>query len=296
MKYAYYPGCSLEKNAAAYGESFTAVADVLAQELVEIPDWNCCGATEYFSLDPLPAYALLARNLALVPKGLTDLVAPCSACYLNLYKTEHHMAERPQLNRDVNTALAEANLSYKPGTVRVRHALDILVKDVGYEANRRSRQAAAARLAARAVLWLPGRATGRTRLLRPRVSRCARPAVGGAGSDGGGLSAQSGLLRRPHAPDQSRDGLWLDLRADRVCRLTRGRRHRHALPDVPTEPGCVPGPGQRPLWHSSFDAGFVFYPDDGTGFWAVASGDGVRPRICVGAATLGQAGLAAATA
>jgi heterodisulfide reductase subunit B len=134
MKYAYYPGCSLEKNAAAYGESFTAVAGVLAQELVEIPDWNCCGATEYFSLDPLPAYALLARNLALVPKGLTDVVAPCSACYLNLYKTEHHMAERPQLNSDVNAALAEAGLSYKPGTVRVRHALDILVKDVGCEA------------------------------------------------------------------------------------------------------------------------------------------------------------------
>jgi len=132
MKYAYYPGCSLEKNAAAYGDSFKAVTDVLSQELVELEDWNCCGATEYFSLDPLPAYALLARNLALVPPGLTDLVAPCSACYLNLYKTEHHLAERPQLNSDVNAALAEAHLSYKPGTVRVRHALDILVEDVGY--------------------------------------------------------------------------------------------------------------------------------------------------------------------
>jgi heterodisulfide reductase subunit B len=134
MKYAYYPGCSLEKNAAAYGDSFRAVVNVLSQELVELDDWNCCGATEYFSLDPLPAYALLARNLALVPKGLTELVTPCSACYLNLFKTEHHMAEYPQLNSDVNAALAEANLSYKPGTVHVRHALDILAKDVGHEA------------------------------------------------------------------------------------------------------------------------------------------------------------------
>jgi heterodisulfide reductase subunit B len=133
MKYAYYPGCSLEKNAAAYGDSFKAVVDVLSQELVELDDWNCCGATEYFSLDPLPAYALLARNLALVPQGLTELVAPCSACYLNLFKTEHHMAEYPQLSDDVNAALAEADLSYKPGTVHVRHALDILVNDVGYD-------------------------------------------------------------------------------------------------------------------------------------------------------------------
>lgn len=134
MKYAYYPGCSLEKNAAAYGDSFKAVIGVLSQELVELDDWSCCGATEYFSLDPLPAYALLARNLALVPREMTELVAPCSACYLNLYKTEHNMGLYPQLSQDVNTALAEAKLSYKPGTVHVRHALDILVNDVGYDA------------------------------------------------------------------------------------------------------------------------------------------------------------------
>ena len=75
MRYAYYPGCSLEKNASAYDQSFRAVIDILDQELVELDDWNCCGATEYFSLNPLPAYALVARNLALTPDGLTDLVA-----------------------------------------------------------------------------------------------------------------------------------------------------------------------------------------------------------------------------
>ena len=133
MKYAYFPGCSLEKNAAAYGESFKAVASILSQELVELDDWNCCGATEYFTLNPLPAYSLVARNLALVPNGLTDLVAPCSACYLNLYKTDHNMGLYTQLSKDVNAALAEAKLSYTAGRVKVRHALDILVNDVGCE-------------------------------------------------------------------------------------------------------------------------------------------------------------------
>jgi heterodisulfide reductase subunit B len=133
MKYAYYPGCSLEKNAAVYDQSFRAVAGMLAQELVELDDWNCCGATEYFSLNALPAYSLVARNLALTPTDLTDLVAPCSACYLNLYKTNHYMGKYAQLNADVNAALAEARLSYQPGRVRVRHALDMLVTDVGYE-------------------------------------------------------------------------------------------------------------------------------------------------------------------
>jgi heterodisulfide reductase subunit B len=133
MKYAFFPGCSLDKNAAAYGESFKAVANILSQELVELDDWNCCGATEYFTLNPLPAYTLVARNLALVPKGLTDLVAPCSACYFNLYKTNHNMGLYPQLNGDINAALAEGKLSYAPGRVKVRHALDILVNDVGCE-------------------------------------------------------------------------------------------------------------------------------------------------------------------
>jgi len=133
MRYAYFPGCSLEKNAAAYDQSFRAVVDILSQELVELDDWNCCGATEYFSLNPLPAYALVARNLALAPDGLTDLVAPCSACYLNLFKTDHNMGLYPQLNADVNEALGEARMSYEPGRLRVRHALDILVNDVGYE-------------------------------------------------------------------------------------------------------------------------------------------------------------------
>lgn len=133
MRYAYFPGCSLDKSAAAYDQSFKAVIDILSQELVELDDWNCCGATEYFSLNPLPAYALVARNLALSPEGISDLVAPCSACFVNLYKTDHNMGLYPQLKADVNEALAEADLSYEPGRVKVRHALDILVNDVGLE-------------------------------------------------------------------------------------------------------------------------------------------------------------------
>lgn len=131
MKYAYYPGCSSSHSAAAYDQSLKAVMEILNQELVEIDNWNCCGATEYFSLNPLPAYALVARNLALVPEGQTELVASCSACYLNLLKTDDHMGQYAQIESDVNEALAEARLHYQPGTVHVRHALDAIYTDVG---------------------------------------------------------------------------------------------------------------------------------------------------------------------
>ncbi len=132
-RYAYYPGCSLERNAAAYDESFRAVAEVLGIELVEIPDWNCCGATEYFSLDLLPAYALVARNLALVPPDLKEVVAPCSACYYNMLKTDKNMLAHPKLAAAVNEALAAGKLHYDPGRVHSRHALEVVVEDFSLE-------------------------------------------------------------------------------------------------------------------------------------------------------------------
>ena len=75
MKYAYYPGCSLEKNSAAYDVSVRAVADLLGIKLMEIDDWNCCGATEYFSQDELVACSVIARNLALAEslRGFFDI-------------------------------------------------------------------------------------------------------------------------------------------------------------------------------------------------------------------------------
>jgi heterodisulfide reductase subunit B2 len=137
VKYSYYPGCSLERNAAAYHVSTMAVARPLQLEFTEVDDWNCCGATEYFSLNLLPAYAMVARNLALAAQqngNGRQMVAPCSACFLNLSKTDHYMAESPDLEEKVNTALAAGGLNYKPGSVHVRHLLDIVVNDVGFEA------------------------------------------------------------------------------------------------------------------------------------------------------------------
>lgn len=137
--YTYYPGCSLEKNASAYHDSTMAIAKPLGMEFKEVEDWNCCGATEYFAIEKLPAYAIVGRNLALAADQQADgqhMVAPCSACYLNLRKTDHYMAEDPKLAAKINEALEAGGLHYEPGTVTVRHLLDAVVNDVGYEAVR----------------------------------------------------------------------------------------------------------------------------------------------------------------
>lgn len=135
--YIFYPGCSMESSAKAYHHSVTAVCKALDAQLNEIEDWNCCGATEYLSLDRMPAYALIARNLALAEKqanGSNTVVAPCSACYLNLAKADHYMHEDEAFGDSINEALAAGGLHYDPGRLVVRHLLDVVMNDIGLEA------------------------------------------------------------------------------------------------------------------------------------------------------------------
>ena len=68
MRYAYYPGCSLEATAKPYQESVASVAKTLGIELVELNDWNCCGATAYMSVNEVLSFCLSARNLSQAPR------------------------------------------------------------------------------------------------------------------------------------------------------------------------------------------------------------------------------------
>ncbi|MCL4368148.1 MAG: CoB--CoM heterodisulfide reductase iron-sulfur subunit B family protein [Actinobacteria bacterium] len=135
MPYGFYPGCSLGRTARAYDVSIKAVMPQLGIEFKEIEDWNCCGASEYFSLHKHPAYALVARNLALASQqgGFDEIVAPCSMCYLNLRKTEHYLRQYPELAAKTNEALAAGGLHYDAGQMGVRHLLDVIVRDIGLE-------------------------------------------------------------------------------------------------------------------------------------------------------------------
>lgn len=144
MKMLFYPGCSMQHTARPYLDSLQAIRADIDLELEEIEDWNCCGATEYMSVHRIPAHALVGRNLALASRqmptqdgqGAPTLTAACSACYLNLAKTDQQMREDPRLKASVNAALDAGGLAYSPGSLKVRHLLDVVCNDVGYEAVR----------------------------------------------------------------------------------------------------------------------------------------------------------------
>jgi len=131
VKYQYFPGCSLESSSKSYDHSTREVAKALGIELVELEDWNCCGATSYLAVEEFMALAITARNLCLAEKtGDHELVAPCSGCYTILSKINHYIEEKPDFKDRLNQALAAANLQYQGG-VKVRHILEVLAKDVG---------------------------------------------------------------------------------------------------------------------------------------------------------------------
>jgi heterodisulfide reductase subunit B len=91
VKASYYPGCALHGTALEYDESAKAVAKLLEVELVELPDWNCCGASSAHSTDEALAFNLAARNLAIAGTQGMDLVVPCAACYSRLKTAEKTM-------------------------------------------------------------------------------------------------------------------------------------------------------------------------------------------------------------
>ncbi len=127
MKTVFYPGCTL-KSAAGYQESIEAVLGALGVDLPEVEDWNCCGATAYFSLDEMAALALPARVMAIAEEMEADqVVTPCNACYATLRKARAILAEEEDLKEKVNKALGVEGKLYK-GRVQVRHLLDFFME------------------------------------------------------------------------------------------------------------------------------------------------------------------------
>lgn len=133
-RYLYYPGCSAEATGKAYDLSTRAMMEKLGVELAELDDWNCCGATSYFSVRELDSFAIAARNLAIAQEmGDDELCVICNACYTTLAKANRYMADDPHVYEQVNGALGAVGRSYD-GTVKVRHIMDILINDIGLEA------------------------------------------------------------------------------------------------------------------------------------------------------------------
>lgn len=131
MNYTYYPGCSLSASAMEYDVSTRALMAFFGASITDINDWNCCGATAAGATSALLSLALGARNLALAEKmdPGSDILVPCSACYLNLKKASVDREKDAKISGKLDDILALESLTIKKPP-EVRHLLDILVNDV----------------------------------------------------------------------------------------------------------------------------------------------------------------------
>ena len=131
MKYAYFPGCSIHASAKEYAMAAKAINKYLGIELVEIPDWNCCGAIDaVYAYNPLMSISLSTRNLALAENMKMDIVTLCSACFFTLSRANNMLHENLEMKEKVGKVINDAGLNYAGG-VKVRHYMDVLINDVG---------------------------------------------------------------------------------------------------------------------------------------------------------------------
>ena len=123
MRIGYYPGCSLLGSSREFDESVRSLLKALDVELVEVPDWSCCGASSAHLLDPALSLALPARVLALAERaGLTEVLAPCAACSNRLLSTQQELRAHPERRAEVEAILGLPC----PGEVRILNILQLL--------------------------------------------------------------------------------------------------------------------------------------------------------------------------
>lgn len=129
-RFTYYPGCSQSGSAEEYGDSSEAVCAALGIKLVELPDWNCCGASSAHMTNDLLSVALPGRGLADARKLGGSMMVVCAACYSRMKIAQHRILSDETVARKVEAAVG-ADPRF---TGEVRHLLDVLVNDLGISA------------------------------------------------------------------------------------------------------------------------------------------------------------------
>lgn len=135
-KYIIYLGCVIPYRVSSYEVSARRVLQRLGVELVEMPEFNCCG----LPLEPLShkmALILSARNIATAERKGLDILTLCPGCAGTLKKANRELKENQSLREEINEHLKEAELNFK-GSIEVKHISQILMEDVGLDKIKKS--------------------------------------------------------------------------------------------------------------------------------------------------------------
>jgi len=107
-----------------------ACADALGFELVELDNWQCCGAVYPLGCDDIVGKLPSVRALVQAKKDGRALVTLCAACHHVLKRVNNDMRHDADLRAVV--AAYDAELEYD-GSVEVLHYLEVLQRHVGFD-------------------------------------------------------------------------------------------------------------------------------------------------------------------
>jgi heterodisulfide reductase subunit B len=131
MKYSLFLGCTIPARSRNYEISSRVVAEKLGLELVDIPDFACCGFPMKASKQGA-ATLLAARNLALAEELGMGICTLCSACTSMLAEVSFHLQHNPGQRDEINSKLAKIGRKYE-GNVEVTHFSRVLLEDIGVD-------------------------------------------------------------------------------------------------------------------------------------------------------------------
>ena len=133
-KYAFFLGC-LTPNRYPGIESATIESfKILGYELVELKGASCCPAPGVFGSFDLQTWATVAaRNLLIAERQGNNITMTCNGCYGSLQETNHLIHENEELKGRINKVLKEATGYEYNGTVKVKHSIEILRDEIGFD-------------------------------------------------------------------------------------------------------------------------------------------------------------------
>lgn len=130
-KFLIFLGCVTPYRVLSYEISARKVLKKLDVELVEMPEFNCCG----FPMDPINhdlMLTLAAKNLCLAEKEDLDIVTLCNGCFSILNETNEVLKQDKELKEKINGYLKEINMRFE-GKRTVKHLIHVLAEDIGFE-------------------------------------------------------------------------------------------------------------------------------------------------------------------
>lgn len=132
-KYLFFKGCTIPARLPKFEQIALEILPEIGIEIEGDENFSCCpdpvqlqGANQYFWL------ASAARNLALAEEKGLNILTLCNGCLNTLSIANDKLKKSIELKAAVNNVLRDIGKEYK-GTVEVKHVLQVIKDDIGYD-------------------------------------------------------------------------------------------------------------------------------------------------------------------